>query len=209
VADSAYDFIQSEFLEVQAENITDGSSVYKSWQVIRNIANIIFVILFLIVLFSQLTGFGISNYNIKKMLPRLIIVAVLVNISFLLCQFAVDVSNVLGYGLNSMFTGIAPKVNASGGSVGSGIMSGLLWTGIFATAISTVGTWLIPLLLALLSGVISVIFGGIILGLRQAGVIILIVIAPAAIVCYALSNSKNLFDKCTSCQLLLQYAQDA
>ncbi len=195
VADSAYDFIQSEFLEVQAENITDGSSVYKSWQVIRNIANIIFVILFLIVLFSQLTGFGISNYNIKKMLPRLIIVAVLVNISFLLCQFAVDVSNVLGYGLNSMFTGIAPKVNASGGSVGSGIMSGLLWTGIFATAISTVGTWLIPLLLALLSGVISVIFGGIILGLRQAGVIILIVIAPAAIVCYALPNSKNFFDK--------------
>lgn len=192
------EYIQSEFLEVKASNIAVGSDLYQSWQVIRNVANILFVIAFLVVLISQITGLGISNYGIKKLLPRLIVVAVLVNISFLLCQFAVDISNVLGYSFNSMFVKLAPEVNnglGTLGNVGSGIATGLTWGGIALLAINTAGAWLIPLLLALLSGIISVIFGGIVLGLRQAGIIILIVLAPAAIVCYALPNAKSLFDK--------------
>lgn len=192
------EYIQSEFLEIKSSNVAVGSDLYGSWQVIRNVANILFVIVFLVVLISQITGLGISNYGIKKLLPRLIVVAVLVNISFLLCQFAVDISNVLGYSLNSMFVKLAPEVNeglGALGSIGSGVATGLTWAGIAALAISTAGAWLIPLLLALLSGIISVIFGGIVLGLRQAGIIILIVLAPAAIVCYALPNAKSLFDK--------------
>ncbi len=197
--DSIYnDYIQSEFLEVKSNNLTTGSDLYKSWQAVRNIANILFIIMFIIVVLSQITGLGISNYGIKKLLPRLIVVAVLVNISFLLCQFAVDISNVLGYGLNDIFTQLAPGVNnglGTLGSVGSGVASALTWAGIVGIAISTAGSWLIPLLLALLSAIISVLFGGIILGLRQAGIIVLIVLAPVAIVCYALPNAKSIYDR--------------
>lgn len=197
--DSIYnDYIQSEFLEVKAENISTGSDLYKSWQAIRNIANILFIIMFVLVVLSQITGLGISNYGIKKILPRLIIVAVLVNISFLLCQFAVDLSNILGYSLNDIFVKLSPDVDkgmGTLGNVGSGIASALTWGGIALLAINTAGAWLIPLLLALLTGIISVIFGGIILGLRQAGIIVLVVLAPVAIVCYALPNAKNFFDR--------------
>lgn len=192
------EYIQSEFLEVKSENVAIGSDLYKSWQAIRNVANVIFIIMFLIVVISQITGFGVSNYGIKKLLPRLIVVAVLVNISFLLCQVAVDLSNVLGYSFNNLFVQLAPDVDkglGSLGNVGSGIASGLSWAAIALLAIQTAGAWLIPLLLALLSGIISVIFGGIVLGLRQAGIIILIVLSPAAIVCYALPNAKSLFDR--------------
>lgn len=197
--DSIYnDYIQSEFLEVKAENVSTGSDLYKSWQAIRNIANILFIIMFVLVVLSQITGLGISNYGIKKILPRLIIVAVLVNISFLLCQFAVDLSNILGYSLNEIFVKLSPDVNngmGALGNVGSGVASVLTWGGIALLAINTAGAWLIPLLLALLTGIISVIFGGIILGLRQAGIIVLIVLAPVAIVCYALPNAKSFFDR--------------
>ncbi len=58
-----------------------GSAIYKAWSSFRNLANIGFVIMLLVVVFSQVTNLGISNYNIKKILPKLIITAVLVNCS--------------------------------------------------------------------------------------------------------------------------------
>lgn len=196
-------YIQQQFLEVNYENFKEGSPVHTGWKAIRDFANIAFVIFFLIVLFSQLTGIGLSNYGIKKILPRLVMVVVLVNISFLLCQFAVDVSNVLGYSLNSIFsqmsasTGLTQATVTSFNSAAGSNSSVAGWVGVLGIAIGagTIGSWLIPLLLTLLSCAISVFFGAIILGARQAGVLILAVLAPAAIVCYALPNAKNLFDR--------------
>ena len=201
--DDIYDsYIQEQFLVVDPSKVQEGGSVYESWAVIRNAANTIFVILFLIVLFSQLTGIGLTNYGIKKMLPRLIVISVVVNVSFLICQFAVDVSNILGYGLNSLFDGMSTNAGLTG-SLGqtTGATSGgtaATWVEVLGLAIaaSTIGSWLIPLLLTLLSCAISVFFGAVILAARQAAIYILIVLAPAAIVCYALPNAKRaIFDR--------------
>lgn len=200
--DDIYDsYVQEQFLEIDPTKVTVNGSIYKSWAVIRNVANIIFVILFLIVLLSQLTGIGLTNYSIKKMLPRLIVIAVVVNVSFLVCQFAVDVSNVLGYGLNALFDGMSSTAGLTGSlnQATSATTGGVAtWVEILGVAIaaSTIGSWLIPLLLTLLSCAISVFFGAIILAARQAAVYILIVLAPAAIVCYALPNAKRaIFDR--------------
>ena len=57
----------------------------------------------LIVIFSYLTGIGINNYRIKQILPRLILTAILVNLSFIVCLLAVDASNILGSSLNGTF----------------------------------------------------------------------------------------------------------
>lgn len=199
--DNIYDnFIQQQFLEVDSAklnpNTTEGLRVYTAWGLMRNIANVIFVILFMIVLFSQFTGVGLTNYGIKKMLPKLIMVAILVNISFLLCQFAVDISNVLGYSLNSMFDSLTGTVTGIGGSFnGSSTLINWLSTLGLIVGVLSIGSWLPAFLLVLLSAAISVFFGAIILGARLAGVYILVVLAPAAIVCYALPNSKKLFDR--------------
>lgn len=191
--DSIYnDYIQKDFLEVKT---TWMDQVYSSWDSIRKIANLLFVIFFVIIVFSQLTGIGLTNYAIKKALPRLVMVVVLVNVSFLICQLAVDLSNILGYTLNAMFDGLAGSGNGGMGSIGNSIMSGLTWAGIALVAYKTAAFWLIPFLLAALSAIISVIFGALILGIRQAGVLVLVALAPAAIACYALPNTKSLFDK--------------
>lgn len=203
VDDIYHDYVQKQFLEVDANKLkTNGSdtAVYDSWKLIRNFANIIFIILFLIVVLSQLTGIGLTNYGIKKMLPQLVIVAVLVNISFLLCQIAVDVSNVLGYGANSLFNQLGNTLNDmsisfNGGDSGSGTLAS--WVSVFGLAIvaGTAGSWLPAFLLVLLSAAISVFFGAIILGARQAGIFILVVLSPVAIVCYALPNLKKVFSR--------------
>ncbi len=110
VVDGIYDkIIVPQFLEIDASFMASDSSgsVYKGWQDFRNYANILFAILFIIVIFAQVTGIGISNYNVKKILPRLIMTVVLVNISFILCQLAVDLSNILGFNLKKLFVDMA------------------------------------------------------------------------------------------------------
>lgn len=78
--------IEEYHMKIPAQEVfKEGGGVQTAWDAIRGISNILFIILFLVIIFSQLTGVGIDNYGIKKMLPRLIIVAILVNVSYILC----------------------------------------------------------------------------------------------------------------------------
>jgi hypothetical protein len=73
-------------------------------------ANIIFVIVLLIAIISMVTSIGISNYHIKKLAPKIGIVAVLVNLSFYICVLLTDVSNISGYAAKGIFDSIALRV---------------------------------------------------------------------------------------------------
>ena len=93
--------IESNFLKLPAGALfRDNNGVEAAWRSFRDIANLLFIVLFMIVIFSQLTGIGIDNFGIKKILSKLIVVAILINLSYLICILAVDLSNVLGTGLN-------------------------------------------------------------------------------------------------------------
>ena len=96
--DFLYGLIQ-DFLNINPVEMKDGAPIYEIWKYCRGFANIAFIILLLVVIYSQITGIGVSNYGIKKVLPKLIIAVVLMNLSFLLCSVAVDVSNILGSSL--------------------------------------------------------------------------------------------------------------
>ncbi len=207
-----YEWVEQTFLMVPSSYMNRGNGVYQGWSDFRNFANILFAIAFAVVIFSQITGIGLSNYNIKKMLPRLIAVAILVNISFILCQLAVDLSNIVGFQVNKLLgTDLVNSLN-SGSETSPGIfdMAGIkeltqnLVTGagavtgvVLGVSIATItwSLWLLPLFLACVSALIGIVFFFIILGVRQAGIIILVAIAPIAIVCYALPNTKSLFEK--------------
>lgn len=211
-----YGVIKTSFLEIDAPTLLGGgqNSLRDAWANFRDYANVIFIIMLAIVIFSQLTGVGVSNYGIKKILPRLIVMVILVNVSFVICQLAVDLSNILGNGFESMFTDAADKVKLTppigqelgptelGESVGaittrlvSTATTGALLIGGISIAVSTWEFWLIPLALFFLGCFIGVLFFAIILGVREAGIIVLIALAPVAVVCYALPNTKKLFDK--------------
>ncbi|MEO7904841.1 MAG: hypothetical protein ABIR91_03550, partial [Candidatus Saccharimonadales bacterium] len=89
----------SGFVEVQALSTDGNSTMHRVWNIMRGFANVAFVIAFLIIIYSQLTSVGMSNYGIKKLLPRIIIAAILVNVSYWICAIAIDLSNILGYSL--------------------------------------------------------------------------------------------------------------
>ena len=202
--DALYGIIEN-LLSVKPLEMGRNSPVYQVWAYMRNIANICFIIFLLVIIYSQITGLGINNYGIKKSLPRLIITAIIVNFSFLFCAIAVDISNIIGNGLKDLLAGIADNAISTGTidpSKNTGFYA--LFTTIAAGGIGTTILLAFPggplgLLLAIIpvivGGIISVVIGLLVLGLRQALVVFLVAISPVAFVLYILPNTEKHFQK--------------
>ena len=197
-----YEKIVEPFLQLDVSAFDFGGGVYQAWQTFQSIANVIFVILFLVTIFSQLTGFGIDNLGIKRILPKLIIAAILVNLSYIICQALVDASNIVGWGAFRFFDNIQVSQSASVSTTQSAVTSfATLAVGGGAAAAGVATAWLwgpalvLPIVLTLITLLISIIFMFVLLGARQAGVIILVIASPIAFVLYMLPNTKPVFDK--------------
>jgi hypothetical protein len=183
-----------KFLVVNNNDIRDNA--YEYWTKIRDYANIIFVIAFLYVIYSQLTGYGIDNYGIKRMLPKLIMGIILVNVSFHLCLLLIDISNVVG---SSAYKFIS-SVEISGGAdapSGSWVSKGNWATGIATLALgATIGFFALSAVIAGLVFILIVALTTVfMLGLRQAILILCVVISPLAFAAMLLPNAESLFKK--------------
>lgn len=204
VIDGAYGILDN-LLRVNPIPSDTNSPIHIVWDYIRGITNLIFVIFFLVIIFSQLTGIGITNYGIKRALPRLIVAAILINLSYIICTLAVDLSNIIGIALRSVFQNIQ-DIAIANGTINE-IASGTSFAGIVATilGIGTIGTvttlafaggltgiiWL--LLPVILSGAIAIISAVITMAARQALIFLLVMVAPLAFVCYLLPNTEKWF----------------
>ena len=204
--DWLYEKIQG-ILVIDPISMEDNSPIYEIWKYCLGLTNIVFVIFLLVVIYSQITGLGINNYGIKKVLPKLIVTAVLVNLSFLICTIAVDISNIIGTGLRGVFTTVEESVIASRASSGATVdmnlsyaqmyrtlaEGGVLAVGATVIAFETGAIWmLIP---TVLGAIVSVVSGLITIALRQAVVALLVMISPLAIVAYILPNTEKWFTK--------------
>lgn len=204
--DTLYNEVISPFLQIESGILDRDSVTYKAWATFRDFGNIVFVIVLFLIIFSQITGVGIDNLGIKRMLPKLIVAAILVNMSYIFCQLAVDISNIVGYSVNHLFDGIT--LNAASGSgiagdsaaaLNAGLVSAAIGAGIGVGAVATAELWLpvmvIPLLLGLISMIMGVLFMFVLLGVRKAAVVVLVVLSPVALVFYMLPNTKKIFDR--------------
>ena len=203
--DLMYSALQ-EFLKTKPlETTNQNSGIYLAWVIMRNISNVAFIVAFLVIIYSQLTSVGISNYGVKKMLPRLVIAAVLVNLSFTICAILLDLSNIAGYAFQDAFMGIKNTISTVGENT-----STWTWSEVISTALSNgalaVGagyavslaltTELLPMLVpaATLAG-LTLLLILLIMAARQALIIILIIISPLAFVCYLLPGTEKWFKK--------------
>ncbi|MCA9334700.1 hypothetical protein KC953_00980 [Candidatus Saccharibacteria bacterium] len=202
----------SGFLTVRPLTTDTSSGLYQAWSIALNLANASFILVFLVIIYAQISTYGISNYEIKKMIPRLIIAAILVNGSYFICTLAVDVSNILGDSIQQAFVQIRQSLPApmpggsvlnwksmtefllSGGTVvGAGIAGYAAFTGV-AVAGSMTGLVLLlfPILIA---GLLSVLVALIVLAARQALITVLIILSPLAFVAFLLPNTEKFFER--------------
>ncbi|MDX2776386.1 hypothetical protein PV379_03405 [Streptomyces caniscabiei] len=198
ITDAAYAFVAS-LLTVQPLTMDGTNQIYQAWTVMRDFANVAFVIAFLLIVFSQLTNIGINNYGIKKMLPRLILAAILVNVSYWICAIAVDLSNIAGASMRGLFAGTAGNITIPDGGTGSTAEGAAGWVSLAATGLVATGAALYIGLSALLPALIIVLFTilivAIVLLIRQVLIVLLIVVSPLAFVAYLLPNTESLFTK--------------
>ena len=173
----------------------------KVWGSVRDMANVTIVVFLLIVIFSQVTGRGIDNYGIKKMLPRIIMMAIVVNLSLYICRIAIDLSNIAGVGLRNMFGTMAGSTTnnssylisallgifAAAPTVGGAVITGLAFGGWVAVVIG-----LVVLVIVIIVALVTLFA---MLGAREIIIIFCVIISPLAFASFILPNTQSLFKK--------------
>ena len=198
--DFMYSALQQFLKTKPLETTNQNSGIYLAWVIMRNISNVAFIVAFLVIIYSQLTSVGISNYGVKKMIPRLVIAAVLVNLSFTICAILLDLSNIAGYAFQDAFMGIKNTISTVGENTStwtwSEVISTALSNGALAIGAVAFTTELLPMLVpaATLAG-LTLLLILLIMAARQALIIILIIISPLAFVCYLLPGTEKWFKK--------------
>ncbi|MFA6389216.1 MAG: hypothetical protein WCW77_01400 [Patescibacteria group bacterium] len=74
-------------------NIINVSAVTNGWVIVRDLCNMFFILILLIIAFA--TILRVESYNAKKLLPKLLIMAVLINFSKTICGLMIDASQVI------------------------------------------------------------------------------------------------------------------
>lgn len=212
LADYGFAFINQNFLRIEYDIRNTDSGVYKAWELMRNVADALFVIAFMIIIYFQITGRNAGGYSIKRILPRLIIGAVFVNLSYFVCAIAIEASNILGDQILNIMKGVASNIGTAAMSLDSAknnfddsrlsdITSGIL------TKSGTVWILLAPVAAVTVAIAVICAAGLVLLIMRKVVVAMLILVSPLVFVAYLLPNMEHYFQQWTRLflQLLILY----
>ncbi len=78
---------------VQFNNIINVQAVSTGWVIVRDLCNMFFILILLVIAFA--TILRMESYQWKKMLPKLLIMAVLINFSKTICGLIIDFAQVI------------------------------------------------------------------------------------------------------------------
>lgn len=191
------------------------SGIREVWSSMLTIANILFVIAFLVMVIATALNLGIVDaYTVKKALPRLVIAAILANLSYSLILVVIDVTNVLGGAVRDIILqpvggsdALRDAISAAQGSNASGLVGAGTAAGV-GFAISSMATGgifvVIPILLVVAFGVLV---AWAVIMIRTILILLLVVLSPIAIAFWALPGLENLEKRWwkTLVQMLMVY----
>ena len=202
--DKVFELLKS-FLVVKPLALDRENGLFKAWQLMLAFANVLFVIGFLVIIYSYVTNQGVNQYDLRNIIPRLIVAAVLINVSYYICAAAVDISNVLGANLQDLFNSMRQQLQGNEKTdpntwLWSDITTFILSAGTIGgagyIALGTYGAAALHLLMPMLIGaVIALLVVIIVLAARQALITILIIVAPIAFAAFILPSTQKYFDK--------------
>ncbi|MDB5184879.1 MAG: rane protein of unknown function [Candidatus Saccharibacteria bacterium] len=204
-------------LETRPVTTSTSSAVYSIWSGFRLYGNIFLVIALLVIVFGQSIGGGmVDAYTAKKVLPRLLAAAILINLSIYLVNFAIDITNIMGVGITDVITkpvsNCTPatagttcwdfriKPDAGLGVLGLGLI-GLVGTvggilgalvALFTGGAGAIAGMIFFTMLPIILAVVAVFFT---LILRQGIIVLLIIVSPVAFALYCLPNTEQYFRK--------------
>lgn len=182
-------------------NLDVCEAYHDAWESFRNIALGLMVMAGLIILISQALGMEVLDaYTIRKTLPRLLIAAIGITLSWPLMQFFVGFTNDLGFGVRALiyapFSHLSNSIdlNFSHGVLNQ-LFGGLAAGGAVVAAVPAwiAGGGLGVVLSYFATAALAVFIAIIVLILRQIVVTFLIILAPIAIVAYILPHTERIY----------------
>jgi hypothetical protein len=169
---------------------TSAQAYYTAWGNMRNIALALMLIAGLVMVVAQALGYEILDaYTVRKVMPRILIVAIGISLSWPFMEFLINLTNDVGGSVREIiyapFSGIHNGTFGLRGG-GNALAAALVLPGVvalkFGGVMSLAGTALLAL------GV-----GFLVMILRQIAITMLVVLAPFAIACYILPNTQKAY----------------
>lgn len=165
-----------------------------SWDSLKNIATAVLVIVLLVMVISQAFGGGAFDaYTVRKLLPRLVIAAIAMQVSWYLAKWMIDLVNDIGVGLSGLM--LDPFTNNGANPI---TLQSLLGAGggtifsVVAISAAVGGAIMIFASLALAVPVIlGVITAILILVLRKVLILLCVLTMPIALVAWVLPGTQK------------------
>ncbi len=197
------------FLYVSPVNTDPNEPAFQAWSSFRVYANILLIVAMLVIVMGQALGGGLVDaYTAKKVLPKLLAAAILINLSVYAINLMIDITNIIGKGIGNLIYapfkssmgsfdlglgqgGLAAAAGVGGIVAGAGAITsfvGAATVGLGSVA-PFVGLFMIlPAAIAIM-GVFATIV------IRQGLILFLIISSPIAFCLYALPNGEQYFKK--------------
>lgn len=181
----------SRLLEVDRSTYTN-DSLYKAWANIRNIALSVLIIMMLVMVISTALGTQMFDaYTVKRALPRMVAAILFITLSWYICVLLIDVFNQAGSGIMGLMT----DPFKSGGIELTDIFSAGIGT-FLTNLVGGVGLVIGVLLVMVFfwsTILLSVGIAFLVLLLRQLFVIVLMLLAPLAILAWIFPGNDKLW----------------
>lgn len=180
---------------VKPENQTAISGqpiIYNTWMMVRDLLNVAFIMALLFSAFA--TIFQVEKYSYKKLLLNLILMALLVNFSFPIARFIIDLSNVLMYSLINRMTLVGP----AGTSDATATMGALAFGSQFAQMLNVKNNDATYLISAIIFGfilAITLLAIAVMFVIRMVALAILIIFSPIAFVAAIIPDTSSYSSK--------------
>ena len=174
------------FLNIN-QNSTSLTLVQQLWGDFRNLANIGII---LGVIFTALaTIFRSEKYSWKKMLPKLLIVALLINFSLIIADMFVDISNYLSLSIFNQFSGDSLATTVVDGTICPAVKAFFNEGGNYAyLRAASLGLILAGILLFQFVGLVSYVLT------RIVTLVVCLITSPIALLAFAFPGGEKLFD---------------
>lgn len=173
-------------------------------QIVNNVvglANLFYIVIFLVLIFSSSLPFGLDNYTIKKTLPKFIGAVIMTQFAYLICGLIIDFFNLLGslvpniiFGLQNI-TSVVSLPSTSGGStlalqagLGITVGAGFAAAGVIVSSIG----WFLLMVIAI-AALLGLLVAFVFIVLRYLVLYILVLLSPIAFAAWVLPGTEKFF----------------
>lgn len=205
IASTALDFIiEFSITDLKTNFLENNGGVAAVWKTFRDLANMFFIFILLYIAIG--TILSLDNVNMKKMLTRVIIVALLINFSLFFTKIMIDASNILTIGIYKQIVAIECGTGTvrDVGGIGAALMCKLGLSDLFGTnslssviggdgmGATTVSIATFAIMATLLIGITAFVLGAatLMLTARLVVLLFLLMLSPLAFAAMALPSDK-------------------